>query len=186
MPVVSFGNTLTTSAPEDASRENGASLFFTVSCRGLALGFCCVLSVQLDRGLYYLLRPVWLCSLCGCGLCRRLLWCFFIGVVYFGLRNEAYISLRSQVYVLLHPSWRLSSPKSVNCALVNLEFEIRGVYFRVLWGHVCDKWPDALHMWHITGCRSKATFALCPAMNNGEGICRFISIYTTHLSLALL
>lgn len=145
MLVVSFGNTLTTSASEDASREDGASLFFSVFFRGLDLGFCCVSSVQSGRGLYYLFRPVWLCGRCGCGLCRRLLWCFFIGIVYLGLRNEAYIS-RSQVYVFLHPSWRPSSPKSVNCAHVSLEFEIRGVDFRVRWGQVCDKWPGALHM----------------------------------------
>ena len=146
MPVVSFGNTLTTSASEDASREGGVFLFFSVSFRGLDLGFCCVSSVQLGRGLYYLLCPVWLCGRCGCGLCRRLLWCFFIGVVYLGLRNEACISLRSQVYVFSHSSWRPSSPISVNCAHVSLEFEIRGANFRVLWGPVCDKWPGVLHM----------------------------------------
>jgi len=130
--VVSFGKTLTTSASEDASREDGVSLFISVSFRGLDLGFCCVSSVQLGRGLYCLLRPVWLCGRCGCGLCRRLLWCFFIGVVYLGLRNEAYISLRSQVYVFLHFFWRPSSPKSVKFAHVSLDFEIRGVDFGVL------------------------------------------------------
>jgi len=141
MPVISFGNTLTTFATEDASREDSLSLFFSVSFRGLDLGFCFVSSVHLGRGLYYMLRLVWSCGRCGWGLCRRLLWCFFIGVVYLGLQNEACISLRSQVYVFLHLSWRPSSPKSVNCARVSLEFEIRGVDFRVLRGQVCDKWP---------------------------------------------
>jgi hypothetical protein len=103
MPVVSFGKTLTTSASENASREDGAFFYFSVSLHVLDLGFCCISSVQLGFGLYYLLRPVWLCDRCGCGLCRCLLWCFFIWVVNLGLRNEAYISLRSQVYVFLHP-----------------------------------------------------------------------------------
>lgn len=128
MPVVSFGNTLTTSASEDASREDGASLFFSVSFRGLDLGFCCVSSVQLGRGLYYLLRPVWMYGRCGCGLCRRLLWCFFF------YRSSLPRSPKRILYLLEVQGLRVLAPLlaplfTQMSQLCPPKFEIRGVDF---------------------------------------------------------
>lgn len=103
MPVVRFGNTLTTSTSEDASREDGASLFFSVSFRGLDLGFCCVSSVQLGRGLFLFVAstmvvwPLWLRVVST-------------SVVVFLYRSSLPRSPKRSLYLLDVPGLRVLSP----------------------------------------------------------------------------